>query len=449
MNKKILVIDDDHYIVNLLENFFKREGFLTQTFLKGKPALDFLRKENADVILCDIRLPDIDGRELLTFFRRLSPQTPVIMMTAYAEIRAAVECIKTGALEYVTKPLHPEEILHIVKKAIEKNKPAREKNSVDEFIVGQSPAILKLIEEAKLVAPTDMSVLIQGETGAGKEYIARLIHKNSKRKKQKFVAIDCGAIPRELAASELFGHVKGSFTGAISNKSGYFEEANGGTIFLDEIGNLSYDTQVKLLRAIQHKVITRVGDSKPIPVDVRIVCAANCNLLEAAEEGDFREDLYHRINEFKLDLPSLRERQEDILIFAQHFLEEANRELEKNVKGFLSEVKEALTLYPWHGNLRELRNVIKRSVLIAGQGLVTLDCLPEELMQSREKKRPEKPQTLNVESLDLKNATREAEKIIVLRALEKANNNKSLAARILKIDRKTLYNKISQLGIEE
>ncbi len=449
MNKKILVIDDDHYIVNLLENFFKREGFHIQTFIKGKPALDHLRKENADLILCDIRLPDIDGRELLTFFRRLSPQTPVIMMTAYAEIRAAVECIKAGAFEYVTKPLHPEEILHIVHKAIHKKKDTGGKGSADEFIMGKSPTMLKLVEEAKLVAPTDMSVLIQGETGAGKEYIARLIHNFSKRKQQKFVAIDCGAIPKELAASELFGHVKGSFTGAISNKSGYFEEANGGTIFLDEIGNLSYETQVKLLRAIQYQVITRVGDSKPIPVDVRIVSAANCNLLKAADDGHFREDLYHRLNEFKLDLSPLREREEDILIFAAHFLEQSNRELGKNVKGFSPEVHKVLTNYSWPGNLRELRNVIKRSVLIAGEGLVTIDCLPEDILQVNKPASSDKYEILSLESLDLKNATREAEKIIVLRALEKANNNKSLAARILKIDRKTLYNKISQLGIED
>ncbi|NCA85872.1 MAG: sigma-54-dependent Fis family transcriptional regulator [Clostridia bacterium] len=445
MKKTILVIDDDHYIINLLENFLKREGYKIFTLGKGKPALDLMREETIDLVLCDIRLPDIDGTELLTQIKRATPDIPVIMMTAYAEIRTAVETIKSGAYDYVTKPIFPEEISAIIKKALRK-KLALETASDQDFITGNSPLMLQLIDQSKLVAPTDMSVLIQGETGSGKEYVARLIHNHSRRKGKGFVAIDCGAIPKELAASELFGHIKGSFTGAVNNKSGYFEQANGGTIFLDEIGNLSYETQVKLLRAIQQKVISRVGDTKIIPIDVRLISASNRNLMEAVAEGQFREDLYHRLNEFKVELPPLRKRGDDILIFTQHFLDEANGELNKEVKGLDEEVAQIFKNYAWFGNLRELRNVVKRSVLIARGEYVTRECLPGELMQQP------KPATISEaiigESFDLKDATHEAEKLVVERALREANYNKSLAAKILKIDRKTLYNKINQLGIE-
>lgn len=445
MKASILIIDDDLYIINLLEKYFQREGYKVFTSYKGKPALKLLNKEAIDVVLCDIRLPDINGTELLPFIRQASPETSVIMMTAYAKVKTAVEAIKVGAFDYVTKPIYPEEISNIIKRAI-KRRSGDQKETDDIFITGESAKMLELIDQASLVAPTDMSVLIQGETGSGKEYIARLIHKNSARKNKKFMAIDCGAIPRELAASELFGHVKGSFTGAISDKAGYFEQANGGTIFLDEIGNLSYETQVKLLRAIQQKVITRVGDSKTIDVDVRIICASNSDLLEASDDGHFREDLYHRINEFKLKLPPLRERGGDILIFAKHFINEANHELNKNVKDLDSKVVAAFRNYPWHGNLRELRNVIKRSVLITRNDLITMNSLPEELKVKNESEYEVLEKT--VTTLDLKTAALEAEKLVLERALQQANYNKSLAAKLLNIDRKTLYNKLSQLGLD-
>lgn len=445
MKPSVLIIDDDPYIINLLEKYFQRDGYKVITSFKGKPALKLLHKELVDVVLCDIRLPDISGTELLPYIRQISPDTAVVMMTAYAEIKAAVESIKAGAFDYVTKPIYPEEISNIIERAIQK-KTGEQAKSDDIFITGESGIILQLIEQAKLVAPTDMSVLIQGETGSGKEYIARLIHKNSARKNKKFMAIDCGAIPRELAASELFGHVKGSFTGAISDKAGYFEQANGGTIFLDEIGNLSYETQVKLLRAIQQKVITRVGDSKTINVDVRIISASNSDLLEASGEGHFREDLYHRINEFKLKLPPLRERGDDILIFARYFLEEANRELNKKVKRFDQDVVYAFRNYPWYGNLRELRNVIKRSVLLTRSDAVAINSLPEELTGKPDTGSDFMEKTASIP--DLKTAALEAEKFVLEKALQQANYNKSLAAKLLKIDRKTLYNKLSQLGMD-
>lgn len=447
MKSSILIIDDDLYIVNLLDNYFKREGYSTHTLIKGKPALQLLQKKKFDVILCDIRLPDIEGNELLLQIRQLSPDTAVIMMTAYAQIQTAVESIKAGAYDYVTKPIFPENISSVVKGALKSKSRINPVMDDQDFITGNSRKMLDLIDQAKLVAPTNMSVLIQGETGSGKEYIARLIHTNSERKNKKFVAIDCGAVPKELAASELFGHIKGSFTGAISDKSGFFEHAHEGTIFMDEIGNLSYETQVKLLRAIQQKVITRVGDTKSIPVDVRIISATNSNLKDHAREGHFREDLYHRINEFKIELPPLRERGDDILIFAQHFLHQSNRELHKSIEGFDPEVIEAFKKYSWYGNLRELRNVIKRSVLISRDNKISLSCLPEEIRHFEFSE--DLPSVSNPGfDLSLKETAHQAEKIMVERAMREANNNKSQAARILKIDRKTLYNKIKDLGIE-
>ncbi|MBE0662986.1 MAG: sigma-54-dependent Fis family transcriptional regulator [Bacteroidales bacterium] len=445
MKTSILIIDDDPFIVNLLENYFKKEGYQIFTSSRGKPALKILNAERIDVVLCDIRLPDINGTELLLFIRQGSPDTMVIMMTAYAEIRAAVESIKAGAFDYVTKPIQPEEISNTIRRAI-KVKVSNQVATEDVFITGESTKMLEVIDQARLVAPTDMSVLIQGETGSGKEYIARLIHQNSSRKNKKFMAIDCGAIPRELAASELFGHIKGSFTGAISDKSGYFEQANGGTIFLDEIGNLTYETQVKLLRAIQHKVITRVGDSKTIDVDVRIISASNSDLLKASGNGNFREDLYHRINEFKLELPPLRKRGDDILIFANHFIKEANRDLKKEVTGFDDEVATVFKKYSWYGNLRELRNVVKRSVLVTRNSVVDLSCLPLELSTHQEES--DHTDESNDAYLDLKDATEKAEKLVVERALKEANYNKSEAAKLLNIDRKTLYNKLRRFGIE-
>jgi two-component system, NtrC family, response regulator HydG len=444
MKKNILIIDDDLYMVNLLDNYFKKEGYNTHTLTKGKPALKLLEKKAFDLVLCDIRLPDIEGTQLLSEIRQIAPDTVVVMMTAYAEINNAVHCIKSGAYEYVTKPILPEHIISVVKKAIESKKLARVDDEF-EFISGNCKKIKELIEQTQLVAPTDMSVLIQGETGSGKEYIARMIHQNSNRKSKKFIAIDCGAIPKELAASELFGHKKGSFTGAIADKSGYFEQADGGTIFLDEIGNLSYETQVKLLRAIQQKIVTRVGDTSAIPINVRIISATNSNLSVHAREGEFREDLYHRINEFKLELPPLRDRGDDIILFAKHFLKQANRELNKKIEGFAPDTINAFKHYSWYGNLREMRNVIKRSVLIAKNNMITPDCLPEEIRQNTVYPR-NNAETYNDE-LNLKESALMAEKTVIEKALNECNYNKTRAAQLLKIDRKTLYNKIKELGI--
>ncbi len=445
MAKKILIVDDDLYMIKLLDNYLQKEGYQTHTVTKGKPALKLLVKKSFDLVLCDIRLPDIEGSVLLSHILKVSPNTAVVMMTAYAEIRDAVRCIKSGAFDYVTKPILPENISNVVKKALA-SKELPESFDDFEFISGTCEKIVELTDQAMLVAPTDMSVLIQGETGSGKEYIARMIHHYSQRKNKRFVALDCGAIPKELAASELFGHVKGAFTGAITDKTGFLKMADGGTIFLDEIGNLSYDTQVKLLRAIHQKIITRVGDTKPIPVDVRIISASNSNLTINARDGNFREDLYHRINEFKLELPPLRERGNDIILFATHFLKQANHELNRRVEGFDPEVITSFKAYPWYGNLREMRNVIKRSVLLAKNNMVSIECLPEEIRFTQKENSIQHDHPNNEWSL--KETVLLAEKTLILKALKQCGNNKTEAARLLNIDRKTLYNKIKILEIE-
>lgn len=301
----------------------------------------------------------------------------------------------------------------------------------------------------QVVAPTGMSVLIEGETGSGKEFVARAIHQYSKRKDKPFIAVDCGAIPKDLASSELFGHIKGAFTSAINNKEGYFELANGGTLFLDEIGNLSYDTQVKLLRAIQERVITRVGDGKSINIDVRIIAATNEDLINNVEDKGFREDLYHRLNEFKIILPPLRERKDDILSFVNHFIHLSNNELDKNVKGYDKSIEPILLSYPWHGNLRELKNVIKRGILLTQSDMLTIDCLPEEIKSYNAHSAVNgHSQDEPFDAFGLKRASMEAEKEVILNALAQANFNKTKAAKILNIDRKTLYNKIKQYHID-
>lgn len=363
-------------------------------------------------------------------------------MTGYADISTAIESIKKGAFNYIPKPLNPEEVLSVVKEAME----ASEKKATDDtdsngqkittdYLEGDSTPSRKLSKHINLVAPTPMSVLIVGESGTGKEYVAKLIHDKSKRCDKPFVAVDCGAIPRELVASEFFGHVKGSFTGAIADKIGHFEAANGGTLFLDEVGNLSYNTQIQLLRVLQERMIRPVGSNKDIPVDVRIIAATNENLIDAQEKGDFREDLYHRLNEFQINVPPLRERKQDIMLFAHYFLEQANEYLEKSVEGFDKSLEGVFLNYNWPGNLREMKNIVKRATLLAQGKQITLKEIPSELYSG-----PASNQFALYSEKD--------EHEIIRKALEAANYNKSQAARLLRIDRKTLYNKLKVYQIE-
>lgn len=460
---KLLIIDDDKDICLVLSRFLTKNNYEVNVAHKGEDGLQLLRSNQYSAILCDYRLPDHTGVEMLRKIKLLQPGAAVIIITGYSDVRIAVETFRYGASDYVTKPLYPDELLVTIRETIAKNekrnqvektevaseektKGTRKGTPSNNYIVGksiQSQTVQKYIE---LIAPAEMSVIIHGETGTGKEFVAQSIHQFSKRADKPFIAIDCGALPKELAGSELFGHVKGAFTGAIGDKPGSFEVADGGTIFLDEIGNLSYENQVKLLRVIQERRIKRIGATKDIPIDVRIIAATNEDLNKAVKEGRFREDLYHRLNEFKIQLSPLRERKDDIIVFGNYFLERANQSLNKNVQGFSPSVTEQLTSYYWHGNLRELNNVIKRAVLLTTGDTIEPESLPQEIIQSN-------TATVTAGALVednvglLKSIAGSAERQVIIEVLEKVNYNKSKAAELLKIDRKTLYNKLKLYSI--
>lgn len=446
---RILVIEDDIAFCKLVEKFLTKNGYEISTAFSAAEAKSIIAAVKFDLILTDFRLPDSDGMILLAKFKAEMPNVPVILMTGYSDVSTAVKAIKNGATDYISKPFNPNEVLIVVANALKngniltetketpsRSKPQPKAEVESEFVMGLSPASTKLAEYIKLVSPTDISVLIVGESGTGKEVIAQKIHKNSQRNKKAFIAVDCGTIPKELAASEFFGHVKGSFTGALDDKIGYFEAANGGTIFLDEIGNLSYENQVQLLRALQERKIKPVGSNKEISVDIRIITATNEDLREAVKNGDFREDLYHRINEFSIASPSLKERKEDLMIFAEFFLEKSNKQLNREVIGFSDEVMHIFQNYTWPGNLRELQNVVKRSTLLTQGDFIERTVLPSELFAVNQEKQEE--------SFSLSQNEKEA----IIQALEQTQNNKSEAAKLLKVTRKTLYNKLKFYNLE-
>ncbi len=472
---KILVVDDDNDMCLLLNRFLTRNGYDVSSANSGAGAIELMKKSKPDLVLCDFRLDDMTGVQLLAKIKEYNPAAAVIIITGYSDVKDAVEVMKMGAYDYVTKPLFPEEILITIKKALANEsserqvavKPVAGKAASagvkartaynDKYIAGESREFAEIIKQIKLVAPTNYSVIIYGESGSGKEAIAQQIHQNSKRKDKNFVAIDCGALSTELAGSELFGHEKGAFTGALNQKIGSLELANEGTIFLDEVGNLSYEVQISLLRVVQERKIRRVGGLKDIELDVRIIVASNENLWEASRSGKFREDLYHRFNEFSIMVPSLRQRKSDIMIFARHFLNLTNAELGKDVKGFTPEVEDILKNYIWYGNLRELKNVIKRSTLLTDGDLIEARSLPFEINNffklqfdapPAEKNEPEAVSASHVKDVPyedrLKTANLDAEYEVILDALKQSDFNKSKAAKLLNVDRKTLYNKMRQ-----
>lgn len=453
----LLIIEDDAAFCQMLQKFLTKRGYEVEICYHATDARKKFKSTDFDVILTDLRLPDTDGILLLADIKKVKPQTPVILMTGHAEVGTAVKAMKQGAYDYISKPFTPEEIIMVIESALKtkaskvtnddsevqglKNKDTPAKwsgNSDQKTILGVSEASKKLDDYIKLVAPTDMSVLITGDSGTGKEVAARAIHNASKRKDYNFVAVDCGAIPKELATSEFFGHVKGSFTGAVEDKIGNFEAANGGTLFLDEVGNLSYENQIQLLRALQERKIKRVGSTKETNVDVRIITATNEDLTLAVQKGNFREDLYHRLNEFSIQIPSLEERFEDLILFADYFLAKANENLNKEVHGFSADVWEAFQQYHWPGNLRELRNVVKRAVLLTVGDEVRIESLPKEVLGSTHTK------TVNAENF----SKSDFEKDRIIKALKKTNFNKSKAAKLLQVTRKTLYNKINHYNLD-
>ncbi len=441
---RTLIVEDDTTFAELLEGFLTRNHHEVKYVTKVKDSFKLLESQTFDLLLTDYRLPDGTGLDVLAFVREHHISLPTIVMTSFNDVRTAVRSIQSGATDYIIKPVNPEELSLAIKKALDRKEHHEGvKISDDEtgFIKGQSVVADKLHEYIQLVAPTDLSVLLQGESGTGKEFAARMLHQQSDRKHKPFVAVDCGALSKDLAASELFGHVKGAFTGALNDKKGKFEVANGGTFFMDEIGNLSYEVQVKLLRALQERVVQPLGSNKTIKVDVRIIAATNDDLVYSIQSGDFREDLYHRINQFKIQLPPLRERAEDLELFIEHFIKASNKELGRQVKGMDAEAKSLLLNYDWPGNLRELSNVVKRMVLLTPGELASAGSLPEEMILA-----------VNHPSVghtsDLKAFKEVNEKVLIQETLIKVRYNKSKAAKILNIDRKTLYSKMERYGIE-
>jgi len=453
----LLLVEDDTTFSKLLSNFLGKHGHEVQVCSTIAGAKDAIRSKSGAsddfaVLMLDYRLPDGNSLDLLKALREEGNRTPALIMTSFNDIRTAVNAMQSGAFDYITKPVNPEELLMVLKEALNRKtsvsvkttarKP--EKQSLD-FIEGNSKISKQLYEYVRLVAPTDMSVIIQGESGTGKEHVAKSIHRLSKRADGPFVAIDCGSLSKDLAASELFGHKKGAFTGALTDKIGQFEAADGGTLFLDEIGNLGYDVQIKLLRALQERIVVPIGSTQPVKVDVRLIAATNEDLLTISANGDFREDLYHRLNEFKIQVPALRERGEDLGVFIQHFVEKANEELDKNVRQLSKEVMDIFAKYDWPGNLRELNNVIKRLVLLSKEETADLKALPQEMITSMESVAA-KPAAATGSDLKLLQETHEKE--MIEKVLQDVRYNKSKAAKLLNIDRKTLYYKIEKYHIE-
>lgn len=456
--RHILIVEDDIAFGTMLQTWLRRKGFEVDKATSVGAAVKLLvDMKSVDLVLSDLRLPDHDGLRLLAWMHEHSINAPFIVMTNYAEVQNAVLAMKSGAADYIAKPVLPDILLQKINDAMEQN--AQQSNATIQnsttqnaptahnsklktqnseaaprYIEGKSEASRQLYSYVELVAPTPMSVLILGASGTGKEYVAHRIHDLSQRHDSPFFALDCGAIPRDVAASEFFGHKKGAFTGADADKRGAFEIANGGTLFLDEVGNLSYEVQVQLLRALQERRIRPVGGTKEIDIDIRLVCATNENLEEAVSEGRFREDLYHRINEFTIYMPKLSERGSDLFLFADLFIRHANEELNRNVEGFDSGAAEMLASHSWPGNLRELNNVVKRAVLLTRGSQITTAELTLAMGQIR---------TDNV--LQLHDEDTERQRIIT--ALQQTNGNKAKAARLLGVDRKTIYNKIEKLGI--
>ncbi|RFZ83529.1 sigma-54-dependent Fis family transcriptional regulator [Mucilaginibacter terrenus] len=477
--KKILIIDDEVNVGLLLSKFLTRNGFEVDTAANGEKGMECLRNREYQLVLCDFRLEDTDGREMLKNIKAQYPQTGVIIITGYSDIKMAVELIKMGAYDYITKPLYPDEILTTINKAIEtqyalqelannsyasgseSEKPQKEtKKQIlsAEFVTGASRASKELLRQIELVAPTNYSVIILGESGTGKESVAKSIHLNSLRADQPFIAMDCGSLTKELAASEFFGHEKGSFTGAFATKIGHFEMANGGTLFLDEVGNLSYEIQAALLRTVQERKVKRIGSTKEIDLDVRIIIATNENLQESISKGKFREDLYHRFNEFTIYMPPLRDRGNDIMMLAEHFLKIANQELDRNVTSFSPEVVDCFMNYRWQGNIRELKNVVRRATLLTEGNEVTLKSLPLEIsnfkmtgsydMGQGQASYAAPAEVREAPKHDLKYAALGAEHETILKVLREVNFNKTKAAEILNIDRKTLYNKMKAINLK-
>jgi DNA-binding NtrC family response regulator len=462
---KILIVDDDKDMRDILSNLISSDGYKAITASNGRKALIKTRAHSPDLVLLDVRLPEIDGLKVLEEIKKMDKNIPIIMLTAYEDVKSAVQAMKSGAFDYITKPFDNEEMALNIKRALQTRYLYREVENLRRRLeektdrarfMGESPRIKQVLNQVKLIAPTNMTVIIQGESGTGKELIARMIHEESLRHDKPFIAVDCGTLPENLVESELFGYEKGAFTGADKRKEGSFESANGGTLFLDEMINLPLSLQVKLLRVIQERKVQHLGGTKEIKIDVRIITATNAILADEVKKGRFRGDLYYRLNEFNINLPPLREREEDIPSLAKYFLEEAKLEFNKKIEDISGEGMKSLLNYSWPGNVRELRNEVRRAALLTDSNYIREINLPVDVTSNCEIVIPphpplEKGGEGGFEGLSLREATKkiteEAEKKVIKEALAQAKNNKSKAAKILKIDRMTLYSKIKALGL--
>ncbi|HLV41549.1 MAG TPA: sigma-54 dependent transcriptional regulator [Brumimicrobium sp.] len=457
----ILVVDDDLTFLKILEKYLSKKGYKVDCNSNVAEAIQSIEKKEYGLLLLDYKLSDGTGLDIISKTKEMDLRSSFIIMTRFDDVRLAVKSMKDGAFDYITKPINHEELLAVIEHVFTKAKTAvvnKSRNHLkngesdqpkrqqcpeveQDFLIGKNQLSKNVTEQIELIAPTEMSVIIEGESGTGKEHLARRIHNLSSRKNKPFVAIDCGTLSKELAGSELFGHLKGSFTGALEDKKGKFEAAHTGTIFLDEIGNLSYEVQIKLLRVLQERLVQPIGSNKEIKIDVRIIAATNENLRLNAENRTFREDLYFRLNEFKIEVPALRNRGGDLLLFLDYFIEKSNAELNKNVSGFSEEILEVFKGYDWPGNVRELKNVVKRIVLLSKSEVPGLECLPAELIQAQ------KSRTIQPNETDLKLLQENQEKQLIIETLAKTKYNKSQTANLLNIDRSTLYAKIKKYEI--
>jgi two-component system response regulator AtoC len=444
---KILIVDDEKMIRIVLSKVLSKAGYEIFEAENGKEALEKYEQYKPDLVLLDFQLPGMDGLEVLEELKEDNESLIVIMLTAYGNIKNAVHAMKLGAYDYLAKPFDNEEIVLVIQKAFQTMNLGKEvkflkeklnEKNIFKTIIGESPEMKKVLEQVRLVAKTDVTVLIEGETGTGKELVAKLIHQDSLRKNNPFIAVDCGAIPDTLFESELFGFEKGAFTGAVRSQIGKFEQANNGTLFLDEINNLPFNMQAKLLRVIEEKSMNKLGGRNDIKINVRIIVASNCNIIENVKKGNFRSDLYYRLNEFKIDIPTVADRKDDIPLLASYFLNQANKQFSKTINGFAPNVLRVLLRYSWPGNIRELKNVINRAVILATEDHITLDELMLGEISSNVRYKG---------NTTLVDATHEAEIDTIKKALKKANGNKAETAKILGISRRNLYRKLNKFDL--
>lgn len=444
---KILIVDDEKMIRIVLSKVLSKAGYEIFEAENGKEALEKYEQYKPDLVLLDFQLPGMNGLEVLEELKEDNESLIVIMLTAYGNIKNAVHAMKLGAYDYLAKPFDNEEIVLVIQKAFQTMNLGKEvkflkeklnEKNIFKTIIGESPEMKKVLEQVRLVAKTDVTVLIEGETGTGKELVAKLIHQDSLRKNNPFIAVDCGAIPDTLFESELFGFEKGAFTGAVRSQIGKFEQANNGTLFLDEINNLPFNMQAKLLRVIEEKSMNKLGGRNDIKINVRIIVASNCNIIENVKKGNFRSDLYYRLNEFKIDIPTVADRKDDIPLLASYFLNQANKKFSKTINGFAPNVLRVLLRYSWPGNIRELKNVINRAVILATEDYITLDELMLGEISSNVRYKG---------NTTLVDATHEAEIDTIKKALKKANGNKAETAKILGISRRNLYRKLNKFDL--